>query len=110
MAPMLTKETGRVDFARRRARGARSRARLRSVADGLHACSAASRSSCSAPRSSAGRGAPGVVIGADRDGLLVGCGDDAVAFAELQLPGKKRMSATALLAGRPMPVGTQLGA
>ena len=57
-----------------------------------------------------GRGAPGVVMGADRDGLLVGCGDDAIAFAELQLPGKKRMSATALLAGRPMPVGTKLGA
>ncbi|MGZ3428626.1 MAG: methionyl-tRNA formyltransferase, partial [Polyangia bacterium] len=57
-----------------------------------------------------GRGAPGVVIGADRDGLLVGCGDDAIAFGELQLPGKKRMAASALLAGRPMPVGTRLGA
>jgi len=56
-----------------------------------------------------GRGAPGVVIGADRDGLLVGCGDDAIAFAELQLPGKRRMASAALLAGRPMPVGTKLG-
>jgi len=51
-----------------------------------------------------------VVLGADRDGLLVGCGDDAIAFAELQLPGKKRMAASALLAGRPLPVGTKLGA
>ena len=50
-----------------------------------------------------------MVLGADRDGLIVGCGDDAVAFAELQLPGKKRMAASALLAGRPIPVGKQLG-
>ena len=56
-----------------------------------------------------GRGAPGVVLGADRDGLIVGCGDDAVALGELQLPGRKRLPAAALLSGRAMPVGTQLG-
>ncbi len=50
-----------------------------------------------------------VVLDADRDGLIVGCGADAVAFGELQLPGKKRMPAQALLAGHPLPRGTRLG-
>jgi methionyl-tRNA formyltransferase len=109
MAPMLTKETGRVDFAA----GARA---VRDLVRGCDPWPTAFTMLGGAPlklfraKIVSGRGTPGVVIGADRDGLLVGCGDDAVAFAELQLPGKKRMSATALLAGRQMPVGTQLGA
>jgi methionyl-tRNA formyltransferase len=109
MAPILTKETGRVDFAA----GARA---VRDLVRGCDPWPTAYTLLGGEPlklfraKIISGRGAPGVVMGADRDGLLVGCGDDAVAFAELQLPGKKRMPASALLAGRPMPVGTQLGA
>ncbi len=109
MAPMLTKDTGRIDF------GAGARA-VRDLTRGCDPWPTAWTLYGGEPlklfraKLISGRGTPGVVIGADRDGLLVGCGDDAVAFAELQLPGKKRMAATALLAGRPMPVGTQLGA
>jgi methionyl-tRNA formyltransferase len=109
MAPMLTKETGKVDFAA----GARA---VRDLVRGCDPWPTAYTMLGGEPlklfraKVVSGRGTPGVVIGADRDGLLVGCGDDAVAFAELQLPGKKRMSATALLAGRQMPVGTKLGA
>jgi methionyl-tRNA formyltransferase len=108
MAPMLTKETGRVDFA----------AGARAVRDLVRGCDpwptaytmlGGEPLKLFRPKIVSGRGTPGVVIGADRDGLLVGCGDDAIAFAELQLPGKKRMAATALLAGRAMPVGTKLG-
>ena len=108
MAPMLTKETGRVDFAA----GARA---VRDLVRGCDPWPSAYTLYGGEPlklfraKIVSGRGTPGVVLGADRDGLLVGCGDDAVAFAELQLPGKKRMSATALLAGRPMPAGTKLG-
>ena len=108
MAPMLTKETGRVDFAA----GARA---VRDLVRGCDPWPTAYTMIGSDPlklfraKVVSGRGTPGVVLGADRDGLIVGCGDDAIAFAELQLPGKKRMSATALLAGRQMPVGTQLG-
>jgi len=109
MAPILTKETGRVDFAA----GARA---VRDLVRGCDPWPTAYTLLGGEPlklfraKVISGRGAPGVVMGADRDGLLVGCGDDAIAFAELQLPGKKRMAASALLAGRPMPVGTQLGA
>ena len=108
MAPMLTKDTGRVDFAA----GARV---VRDLTRGCDPWPTAWTLLDGEPlklfraKIISGRGEPGVVIGADRDGLLVGCGDDAIAFGELQLPGKKRMPATALLAGRPMPVGTRLG-
>jgi methionyl-tRNA formyltransferase len=109
MAPMLTKETGRVDFSA----GARA---VRDLVRGCDPWPTAYTLYGGEPlklfraRIVSGRGTPGVVLGADRDGLIVGCGDDAVAFAELQLPGKKRMAASALLAGRPMPAGTKLGA
>ena len=61
------------------------------------------------PRVVSGAGAPGRVMGADRDGLLVSCGEGAVGIGELQLPGRRRMPAAALLAGRPIPIGTVLG-
>ena len=33
---------------------------------------------------------PGTVLQCNRDGLVIACGDDALAIEELQLPGKKR--------------------
>jgi methionyl-tRNA formyltransferase len=108
MAPMLTKETGRVDFA----------AGARAVRDLVRGCDPWPTAYTTVdgevlklfrPKLVSGRGTPGVVLGADRDGLIVACGDDAVAFAELQLPGKKRMPAQALLAGRAITTGTTLG-
>jgi methionyl-tRNA formyltransferase len=109
MAPMLTKETGRVDFA----------AGARAVRDLVRGCDPWPTAYTTVdgevlklfrPKLVSGRGTPGVVLGADRDGLIVACGDDAVAFAELQLPGKKRMPAQALLAGRAIATGVKLGA
>jgi methionyl-tRNA formyltransferase len=44
--------------------------------------------------------------------LVVSCGDPEAAslgFAELQLPGRRRLPAAAVLAGRPIPAGTRLG-
>ena len=60
-------------------------------------------------RVSSGHGQPGEVLGVDRDGLHVACGQGAVALAELQLPGRKRLVAQALLAGFKLPRGTILG-
>jgi methionyl-tRNA formyltransferase len=107
MAPMLEKETGRVDFAA----GARA---VRDLVRGCDPWPTAYTLLDGQPlklfraKVVSGAGAPGVVLGADRDGLIVGCGADAVAIAELQLPGKKRLAAGALLAGRPIPTGTRL--
>ena len=38
-------------------------------------------------------GTPGIVLSADRDGIVVACGEGAVALQELQRPGKARVSA-----------------
>ena len=53
--------------------------------------------------------APGTVLGASKKGLLVACGDGAITVGDLQLPGRKRMPTAALIAGRPIPDGTVLG-
>jgi methionyl-tRNA formyltransferase len=55
-----------------------------------------------------GVGTPGEVQGLVPQGLAVACGGGAVAFAELQIPGRKRLPAAAVLAGHPIPVGTRL--
>lgn len=58
----------------------------------------------------AAAGSPGEVLGLVLRGLAVACGEGAVAFAEIQLPGRKRLPAKAVLAGHPIPPGTMLGA
>ncbi|MCK5797252.1 MAG: methionyl-tRNA formyltransferase [Deltaproteobacteria bacterium] len=56
------------------------------------------------------RGDPGVISAIDDRGILVGAGDGAALWVtQLQLPGRKRMSAEALAAGRAIAVGTRLG-
>ena len=58
-------------------------------------------------------GRPGEVMGLDDGMLAVACGDAQgarIGFAELQLPGRRRLPAAAVLAGRPIPAGTRLGA
>jgi methionyl-tRNA formyltransferase len=61
-----------------------------------------------APRMVDGQGDPGMVLRLAPEGLVVACGTGAVAFAELQLPGRRRLGAAAVLAGRPIPPGTRL--
>jgi methionyl-tRNA formyltransferase len=52
---------------------------------------------------------PGDVLGVDAAGVHVVCGDGVVCIAELQPPGKRRMSAAAYAAGRPFAPGVRLG-
>jgi methionyl-tRNA formyltransferase len=107
-APMLDKDTGRLDFS----------AGVRAVCDGVRGCDPWPGAFTTldgevmkvfAARRVSGSGEAGLVLDVDRDGLLVGCGDGAVALGELQLPGRKRMLARALVQGRPIPRGTRLG-
>ncbi|HSN29785.1 MAG TPA: methionyl-tRNA formyltransferase [Kofleriaceae bacterium] len=56
------------------------------------------------------KGAPGTVLAIDSEGAHVACGQGAVVIRELQLPGKKRMPAQALVNGRALAVGDVLGA
>ena len=55
-----------------------------------------------------GCGAPGALLALDDDGLHVACGEGAVAFAEVPLPGRKRLPAAAVMAGQKLRVGDVL--
>lgn len=52
---------------------------------------------------------PGIVLAADKTGVTIGCGTDALRVTSLQLEGGRRLGAAEFLAGHPLPVGTVLG-
>jgi methionyl-tRNA formyltransferase len=54
-------------------------------------------------------GAAGTVLAADKTGIVVGCGQNALRILELQREGGKRLTAGQFLAGCPLPVGVKLG-
>jgi methionyl-tRNA formyltransferase len=60
------------------------------------------------PHAVDGSGRPGEVLGMRGEGLVVACGEGAIAFDELQLPGRKRLPAGSVLLGRPIATGTVL--
>ncbi len=60
-------------------------------------------------RHAEGASEPGVVLRADRRGLLVAAGEGAVLLREVQLEGKRRMAAGDFLLGHPVVPGTKLG-
>ena len=107
LAPMLDKSSGKVDFTQP-ARAVSCLVRGVEPWPGATCLLGGEVLKLFGPRVLSGTAPPGTVLGADRDGLVVACGEGAVAFAELQLPGRKRMSARALLVGRPIPPGTVL--
>jgi methionyl-tRNA formyltransferase len=47
------------------------------------------------------------VVAIDAGGAAIACGDGALTFAELQLPGRKRLPAAAVAAGRAIAVGAR---
>lgn len=53
---------------------------------------------------------PGSVISADAEGVCVQCANGLLRITRLQLEGGKILAAQAFLNGRPLPVGTVLGA
>jgi methionyl-tRNA formyltransferase len=113
LAPMLAKEDGRVDFARP---AVEVDAWIRGTdpwpgaftslgADRLKLFASTVRG---APRGGV-TGEPGEVLSVDNRGLQVACGEGSLFVRELQLPGRRRIDAMALCAGRPIPAGTRLG-
>ena len=110
LAPILTKADGHLTFDRparvvsAHARGVDPWPGASAVLDGapLEAVRAARR------RGRGASGRPGEVLGLRPEGLIVACADGAVAFGELQLPGRRRLPAAAVLAGHRIPAGTVL--
>ncbi|MGQ0509867.1 MAG: methionyl-tRNA formyltransferase [Betaproteobacteria bacterium] len=58
----------------------------------------------------AGSAAPGEVIAAGAEGIVVACGQGALEIQELQRAGGKRLEAAAFLRGFPVAAGERLGA
>jgi methionyl-tRNA formyltransferase len=54
-------------------------------------------------------GPPGTILQADREGIVVGCGQNALLITELQREGGRGLTAREFLAGHPLPVGGKLG-
>jgi methionyl-tRNA formyltransferase len=108
LAPMLTKDDGLLDF-RQPAALVSAQARGVDPWPGAFALFQESALKLYRPCLVAGSGAPGQVLGLQPAGLAVACATGAVAFGELQLPGRKRLPAAAVLAGSSLPAGTLLG-
>ena len=112
LAPILKKEDGQLDFAAP-AREVAARARGVDPWPGAAAWLDGEPLKLFGPRVLEGDqpadAAPGVVLRVGPEGLVVRCGEGAVAFAEVQLAGRKRLPAAAVVSGRPIPPGTPLG-
>ncbi len=54
-------------------------------------------------------GQPGEILAADKNGLIIACGEGALNIIELQKAGAKRTDAAAFLAGNPALAGMRLG-
>ena len=110
--PKLTKETGRIDFART-AREIDCLVRgttpwpgaFTTLPDGQVMKVMRVRRAAQQPS-----GEPGRIVWADsRGGLVVACGDGDVELEEIQMPGAKRMNARDYLRGHSMETGVCLG-
>lgn len=111
LAPMLTKEDGRIDWSAP-ARRVHDRVRGMSPWPGAFTELGTERVKvhATAVRSEAGVAAPpGTIVRADAEGIEVACGEGVIAILELQLEGKKRLSAAAHLTGHPWAAGMRFG-
>jgi methionyl-tRNA formyltransferase len=50
-------------------------------------------------------GSPGEILSADKNGIVVGCGQDALRILELQRESGRRLNAAEFLAGHPLKAG-----
>jgi methionyl-tRNA formyltransferase len=107
-APILTKADGQLDFAQPAA-AVSARARGVDPWPGAATTLGTEVIKVFGPVLVPGAGRPGEVLGLVDQGLAVACGAGAVAFAEIQMPSRKRLPARALLTGHPIPPGTRLG-
>ena len=108
LAPPLAKTDGQLDF-QQGAQVVSGRARGVDPWPGATMLVAGELAKVFLPVVVDGQGQPGEVLGLRPEGLAIACGTGAIAFSEIQLPGRKRMSARALLSGHPIPPGTILG-
>jgi methionyl-tRNA formyltransferase len=97
-APMLKKEDGCIDWDRE-PQTIRNMVRGLTPWPGAYAFLDGKTVKIYSCRVAGGSGAPGTVLQADRSGLVVACREGGLLIEELQLEGKKRLSARDFLAG-----------
>ena len=107
-ARMLTKADGAIDFTRPAALVA---ARIRGVDPwpGAQATLRGQTVKLFRARPAATTGAAGQVLAIDAAGVHVGCGEGSVVIADVQAPGRKRLTAAQFAAGRGVVAGDVLG-
>lgn len=107
-APMLKKEDGLIDWTR-------DPLTIRNLVRGMNPWPGAftflegKSLKIFRVRTAEGSGAPGAVLAAGRDGIEVACGGGSLILDELQLEGKRRLTAGDFLAGRRLSPGIVLG-
>ncbi|MBR5485632.1 MAG: methionyl-tRNA formyltransferase [Oscillospiraceae bacterium] len=105
-APMLSKETGKLDFTRS-AKELHCLIRGVSPWPGAYTTLGDKNLKVHSAKLSEGKGKPGELI--DEKRMIVACGEGALEFTEVQLAGSKRMTADVFLRGRQLAKGTIFG-
>jgi len=98
-APMMKKEDGRIDWSRS-ALEIHNQVRGLDPWPGTFCLLEAEVLKLADTRPVEASGAPGEILRADAEGVLIACGSGALLAGELQLPGKKRLKASDFLRGR----------
>lgn len=106
-APMLKKEHGRIDWSRP---AAEVRNLIRGMTPWPSACTAHAGKSLKILSASVreGRGEPGEILDVGRDGVVVACGEGALALGRVQPEGGKAMSSWDYAQGRRVKKGDRL--
>jgi methionyl-tRNA formyltransferase len=110
LAPMIRKDEGAIDWRRGAAEIERA-VRAFSPWPGTYTALAGRRMKIhrAAPLAESAGAAPGTVVRAADDRLEVATGDGRLAVLELQLEGRRRLTAREFLAGHPLRGGERLG-
>jgi methionyl-tRNA formyltransferase len=109
-APKLDRETARLDWTLPAAEVARWIRGLDDVPGAWSPLGARGPVKLFRPVVEPAAGEPGTVIDANAGGVLIACGDGSVRVAEVQPPGKRRMSADEWVRGRGVAPGDRFGA
>ncbi|WP_053552439.1 methionyl-tRNA formyltransferase [Desulfuromonas soudanensis] len=106
-APMMKKEDGRIDWSRS-AQAIHNQVRGLDPWPGAFTHLDGEVLKIARTRPEPGEGEPGTVLSAGADGVRIACGEGVLLVRELQLPGKRRLSARDFLQGKHLPPGTTL--
>ena len=107
-APMMKKEDGLIDWSRD-AQSIKNQVRGMTPWPGAYSTLDEKLLKVYRVQTGSGSGAPGEIVSVGRDGVEVACGAGSLLIRELQLEGKKRLSAADFLAGYKLQPGAILG-